>query len=256
MADALKIALVGDHDETLTAHRAIPLALALAARQAGIEILPTWLATDQVGDGQALAPFDGLWCVPGSPYRSMDGALTAIRFARESGLPFLGSCGGFQHAIVEYARNAMGWDDAEHAETAPKASRPVISLLACALVETQETLRPVAGTRLARAYGAEPVTEAYRCRYGLNPALAARLVGEPPGGAVRGQLCVAAANAAGEARAVELRGHPFFVATLFQPERLALAGRLPPLVRAFIDAAAAQRAARHAAPGAAGQEVA
>jgi len=67
------------------------------------------------------AGFDGFWCVPASPYRDIDGALRAIRFAREQRRPFLGTCGGFQHAVLEYARNVLGWADAEHGELAPNA---------------------------------------------------------------------------------------------------------------------------------------
>src|SRR5205809_607084 len=77
--------------------------------------------------------FHGIWCVPGSPYRSMDGALRANRFARENGRPFLGTCGGFQHAIIESLRNVAGLKHADHAESNPDAKMPVIVRLACSL---------------------------------------------------------------------------------------------------------------------------
>jgi CTP synthase (UTP-ammonia lyase) len=157
----------------------------------------------------------------------MAGALLAIRFARESGRPFLGTCGGFQHAVIEHARHVLGWPDAEHAETAPDAARPVISLLECTLVEATETIVLVPETQLRRAYACEAIVEGYRCRYGLNPALQGELTA--------GNLEIAARSQSGEIRALELRGHPFFVLTLFQPERAALRGVLPPLVRAFVD---------------------
>jgi CTP synthase (UTP-ammonia lyase) len=108
------------------------------------------IPTDTITRVEVVAGFDGLWCVPASPYRSMDGALTAIRFARERSRPFLGTCGGFQHAVIEYARNVLGWPDAEHAETSPDAARPVINELECALVEATETVTLFPGTRIAR----------------------------------------------------------------------------------------------------------
>ncbi|MDP1533645.1 MAG: hypothetical protein Q8L92_08710, partial [Rubrivivax sp.] len=83
MNTELRVGLVGDHDEAIPAHRAIPLALALAAADLGCAVRPTWLHTDTLIDPRALEGYDALWCVPGSPYRSMDGALRAIRFARE-----------------------------------------------------------------------------------------------------------------------------------------------------------------------------
>ena len=226
----LRIGLVGERNEAVVAHRAIPLALARAAESRGVDIEPAWLATDALAEPFDARAFAGLWCVPGSPYRSMDGALRAIRSARGQGVPFLGTCGGFQHALIEYARDVLGWADAEHAETAPGAARAVIAPLACALVEQRGSVHFAPGSRIARAYGTDAADEGYHCRYGVNPAFAAALL--------RGPLRATAHDAAGEVRAVELDGHPFFVATLFQPERAALEGRLPPLVGAFVDACA------------------
>jgi CTP synthase (UTP-ammonia lyase) len=239
MQATLRVGLVGDHDDGITAHRAIPLALKLASEAAGVGIDHVWLATETIADDALLAGFDALWCVPGSPYRDMDGALRAIRFARERRLPFLGTCGGFQHAVIEFARHVLGWADAEHAETTPEAARPVISLLACGLVEASETLRSVPGSRIARACG-ETFEEGYRCRYGLDPRFAAALTSGP--------LRASAFGPGGEVRAVELDEHPFFVATLFQPERQALSDRLPPLVGAMIrEAMALQTSLRETA---------
>lgn len=222
----LRIGLVGDRDDSITAHRAIPRALQLAADERQCALQASWLPTDQIPDRAALQGFDGLWCVPGSPYRDMDGALRAIRVAREAGVPFLGTCGGFQHAVIEFARHELGWTDADHAESSPEAERAVISLLECGLVEARETLNAVAGSRLAKAYGDAAFSEGYRCRYGLNPRFVTSLLD--------GGLRVAATGPAGDVRALELADHPFFVATLFQPERAALEGRTPPLVRAFV----------------------
>ena len=230
MRRPLQIGLIGDFDESVTAHRAIPLALRLAAEQLAQPLNAEWLATDALPDATRLARFDALWCVPASPYRSMDGALRGIRYAREQRVPFLGTCGGFQHAVIEYARHVLGWANAEHAETAPQAERAVINTLACSLVEVSDDVRLQPGSRIATAYGCERAYEGYRCRYGLNPAFAEPLT--------LGPLRATAHDAQGEVRAIELDGHPFFVCTLFQPERAALRGEVPPLVRSFIQAAA------------------
>jgi len=87
------------------------------------------------------------------------------------------------------------------------------------------------GSRLAHIYGRESVDEEYHCGYGFNELYADRLSSGP--------LKVAARDDAGSIRAVELDGHPFFIGTLFQPERAALRDRLPPLVKEFVAAAAA-----------------
>lgn len=222
------IALVGDYNPAVPAHQAIPMALQLAANALAVDIDHEWVPTEEITEVSCLAGYDALWCVPASPYRSMDGALRAIEFAREHMRPFLGTCGGFQHAVIEYARNVLGWADAEHAETAPDAARPVITPLACALVEVTGVVRFRPGSRIAAAYGVSEAVEGYHCSYGLNPEFRAELAGGP--------LRVTSEDEAGEARSVELDAHPFFVATLFQPERAALRGRLPPLVSAFVRA--------------------
>jgi CTP synthase (UTP-ammonia lyase) len=239
MPRSLKLALVGDYDPAVTAHQAIPLALRLAADQLGVGVDLHWMPTDAVNADDPLAGADAVWCVPASPYRSTDGALCVIRAAREDGRPFLGTCGGFQHVILEYARAILGWVDAEHGETAPDAAQQVITPLACALVEATDVVRFAPGSRLAVAYGALESHEGYRCRYGLNPAFARELTAGP--------LWATATDATGEVRAVELDGHPFFVATLFQPERAALVGTPPPLALALVRAAAASAASRAAA---------
>lgn len=234
MTPTIRIGLIGDYNATVPAHQAIPIALQLAGDALGLSVEFEWVPTEDILDASRVGSYHGLWCVPASPYRSMEGALLAIRFAREKGRPFLGTCAGFQHAIIEYARNVLGWADAEHAETAPDAVRPVIAPLACALVEATDSVRFSPGSRIASYYGCEESTEGYRCRYGLNPEFQATLVSGP--------LRAGAQDSTGEIRAVELADHPFFLATLFQPERAALKGQLPPLVAAFVRSSAAHAA--------------
>jgi CTP synthase (UTP-ammonia lyase) len=163
----------------------------------------------------------------------MDGALRAIRFAREQQRPFLGTCGGFQHAVLEFARNVLGWSDAKHGETSPDATRALLTPLTCSLVEAVDSIHLVEGSLIAKAYENAEIREGYRCRYGVNPEFERELLKQ--------QLHAVGHDSTGGLRAVELKDHPFFVATLFQPERAALKGILPPLVRALIEACARQQ---------------
>jgi CTP synthase (UTP-ammonia lyase) len=229
-----RISLVGDYDADVLAHQAIPRAIELSARRIGATVNLDWLPTDSIHDLNILESYHGIWCVPASPYRSMEGALLTIRYARENNIPFLGTCGGFQHALIEYARNVLGWEDADHAETAPWAERAVITPLACSRVEQSETLRLVPTSRMAEWYGRLDPHEGYHCSFGVNPAFRNALLAA--------NLREAATDGCGALRAVELEGHPFFVATLFQPERLALRDETPPIVAAFVRAAMDVRA--------------
>jgi CTP synthase (UTP-ammonia lyase) len=226
-----KIALVGDHSERHTAHRAIPLALELARARLGADISWEWVATRGISDrGQALAAFCAVWVVPASPYENPAGAFGAIRWAREGGLPFLGTCGGFQHAILEVARDVAGIADADTAETNPGGTSLVVTPLSCSMVEKTGGVHFAKGSLIGRAYGSESATEGYRCNYGINPAYRAAL--EAAG------MRFSAWDEAGDIRGGELASHPFFAGVLFQPERAALRGDMPPLVLAFVKAAA------------------
>jgi len=227
----MRIGLIGDRSAAVVAHRAIPVALQRAGEEHEVAVEPEWVPTEEATDAARLAPFDGLWCVPGSPYKSMAGALAAIRHARVDGVPFLGTCGGFQHALLEYAQNVLGWRDATHAETTPNAPRNVIAPLTCGLLEGEGLVHFVPGSKLAVAYAAPEASAEYLCRYGVNPDFRAALVAGP--------LREAATDEAGDLRGVELDGHPFFVATLFQPERAVLRGKRAPIVSAFVAACAA-----------------
>jgi len=221
------IALVGDYSPDVTAHRAIPQALELARTALGREVTWRWVHTREIrAAARDLADFAALWVVPASPYANMPGVLDAIQWARETGRPFLGTCGGFQHALIEYARHVAGLGAADHAETNAQGDVLVVAPLSCSLVEKAGKVHFTPGSRLRAAYGKDEATEGYHCNYGLNPAYRAAL--EAAG------LRFTAFDDAGGVRAAELPAHPFFVGTLFQPERAALRGEVPPLAKSLV----------------------
>jgi CTP synthase (UTP-ammonia lyase) len=224
-----RVALIGDYDASVIAHQAIPEALRLAGEDLGVEVEGIWLHTSLLRDPEKqLQDFEGVWCVPASPYANTEGVLEAIRYAREKLVPFLGTCGGFQHAILEYSRNVLALKTASHAETDPKGKTLVIAPLSCSLVEQSEDIALLDGTLIRAAYGVPNISEAYHCSYGINPEFEQQLFSGP--------LKVTARGASGEVRAFELAQHPFYVGTLFQSERRALKAEAPPLAIAFVDA--------------------
>lgn len=231
MKESLHIGLVGDFDPDVTAHIAIPRAITLASHHLAIQAEVAWLPTPSLEHDteKTLARFDGLWCVPASPYQSMEGALRAIRYARERDIPFLGTCGGSQHALIEYARNVLHFSEADHAETNSEAAMPLIAPLACSLVEASETILFKPGSRIAAIYGKSEVVEQYHCSYGLNPRYHDLFE--------QSNLRITGYDKRGEARAFELKGHTFYIATLYQPERSALADVTHPLIVAYLQTA-------------------
>ncbi len=230
MSNLIRIALIGDYSPDVPAHTAIPRAIELAANDLGCAFEMTWMQTDSLElcnqQPHVLDPYDGIWCVPGSPYASMDGALHAITFARQHPLPFLGTCGGSQHALIEYARNVLGLAEADHAESNPASELPLIAPLSCALVEVSESIKLIPGTRIAQLYGKDEIRERYHCSFG--PSLQYQHLFDD------GKMRIAGLDDDGQARAFELTTHPFYMLTLFQPERSAATNVVHPLIRAFV----------------------
>jgi CTP synthase (UTP-ammonia lyase) len=94
MEQEVRVGIIGDFDPHLRYHIATNEALGHAANALGISLTPSWIPTQSLSKrsvGATLNPFHALWCAPGSPYKSMDGALQAIQFARERGWPFMGT---------------------------------------------------------------------------------------------------------------------------------------------------------------------
>jgi CTP synthase (UTP-ammonia lyase) len=144
-------------------------------------------------------------------------------------VPTLGTCGGFQHMVLEYARNVLGFEDAAHAEYDPDASRLFLMPLACSPAGKALPITLEPGTRAAELYGATEVVEQHYCSFGINPGYREPLVD--------GGLRVAGVDADGDFRVLELPGHPFYVATLFVPQMRSTPDRPHPLVTGFLEAA-------------------
>jgi CTP synthase (UTP-ammonia lyase) len=229
-----RIALVGDRSANVRAHARIPVIIDALLGREGIALDPYWIATPDVGECD-LSGFDAIWLAPGSPYASADGAFAAVRTAREQGIPFLGTCGGFQHALIEYARDVCGLPGVENAEVAPDAAEQLIVPLECSLKGHEEAVMVVPGTLAAKISGAGRRTERYHCNYGLNPAYLEALTS--------GGLRFSGFDDGGQVRIAELPGHPFFLCTLFQPELSGDGTQPHPVIRAFA-AAAAERVPR------------
>ncbi|MCL5028994.1 MAG: hypothetical protein M1480_08250 [Bacteroidetes bacterium] len=229
----LTIALIGDHNENILAHKAIPLAIDLASNSLGILTEIQWISTDEI-DPNTLGNFDAIWCVPGSPYKSMNGALSAIQFARENNIPFLGTCGGYQHAALEYARNVLGYRQADNSEVNPDTEMPLISALVCKLIEKKDAILLRPNSITAFLYQSNKVEEDYHCCFGVNPKYVPLYDGS--------NMRFTGNDEAGEPRVLEIVEHPYFIGTAFQPERSAFKGETHPLVVGFLKAAAARNA--------------
>ncbi len=221
----MKVIALGDRDASYLTHREIDAALELFPD----DVERAWVSTDS-SEALQLDVADGVWLLPGTPYRDDAAAYRAIRHCLDTGTAFLGTCGGFQYACVELARCLAGVE-AAHAETDPDAPELVVEPLRCSLYGETRLVRPVAGTRLAAICGSESFEGFHFCGYGVADAVAKRL-------AAAGVVISALGDDVG-VEGIELPEHPFFIATAFQPQVGASeTGQLHPLLTAFISAAA------------------
>lgn len=223
-----RVALVGDRSSVVEAHGRIPSLLAASTAADAEPLEPYWLPSAAIASPGDVEGFDGIWITPGSPYERTDGVLAAVTAARTGGIPLLGTCGGFQHLLLEFARNVCGLSTVDHAEIHPDAEDLLIVPLACSLFGEEATVDIAEGTLAARVMGAGPSPERYFCRYGLSPSYERAITDAG--------LVVSGRDEGGDARVVELPGHPFFLGSLFQPELSSDPAWVHPLIGAFADA--------------------
>ena len=243
MSDAVRIGILGDFNADFRSHHATNDSLQHAAKKLDMKVESEWLPTPSLSAPDAekkLETFDGLWASPGSPYKSFDGMLKGIEFARRRDWPFLGTCGGFQYAFIEFARNVLNIKDADTAENNSGSKNVVIYPVACAVPDRKNNapklsgavpeikLRP--GSYLQSFYNKDTVTEEFFCNFEINPDFewTTMEAGFP----------VVARGPEGEIRAIESPTHRFYVATLFQPQLSSAEKRPHPLILAFVQAAA------------------
>jgi len=229
-----RIGIIGEFNPNNPTHLATNEALAHGFARHGIKPAIEWLPTNQTFD---LNQFDGFWCSPGSPYLSLDGALQMIHWARLERKPFIGTCAGFQHAVLEFARNALGINSGMHAEYDPDASNLIVTPLTCSLVGQRLAIQLKPGSRAASFYEATEIVESYYCNFGLNPKYREPL--ESAGLVISGwddtEVSASADPRTAEARVIELPDHPFFLATLYVPQTASTPERPHPLIAAFCE---------------------
>lgn len=236
------VALVGKYIQLHDAYLSVVEALKHGGIYARTTVHIKWVDSETVTKDNVadiLGDVDGVLVPGGFGSRGIEGKITAIQYARENQIPFLGLCLGMQLAIVEYARNVIGYSDAHTVEFDPDTTHPVIALMPDqnGIVDIGGTLRLgsypciLAKDSLAyQLYGTETIHERHRHRYEVNndfrDALVAgglRLSGISPDGRIV-EMC-------------EIPSHPFFVATQAHPEFKSRPNRPHPLFKGFVESA-------------------
>jgi CTP synthase (UTP-ammonia lyase) len=160
----------------------------------------------------------------------MAAALEIIKYARVNNIPIIGTCGGFQHMAIEFARNVMGIKDATHAEYDPYASNLVVTPLSCSVKGKKLEIRLIDKDSITcNIFNAPAIEEQYYCNFGLDQHYQQEI--DSHGFKITG------IDDDGEARILELTDHRFFIATLFVPQDNSTFEKPHPLVTAFIKVA-------------------
>jgi CTP synthase len=241
--ERVRIAVVGKYTELVDSYKSVHEALVHGgiANDVGVDI--SWLSSDMFTSRERVAELlrdtHALLVPGGFGVRGVDGMVEAIRYARETSLPFFGICLGLQTAIIEFARNVVRLDDSHSSEFAPECENPVISIM-----ESQQHVTDMGGTmrlgkypcrlsrgsRAAEIYGVPEVSERHRHRYEVSNAYrdafveqGLRLSGLSPDGSL--------------VEIIELPDHPWFVGVQFHPELQSRPNRPHPLFAAFVAAA-------------------
>jgi CTP synthase len=244
-----EIAIVGKYTHVRDAYKSVVEALIHAGAANDARVHMRWVESSDLESPAAiakLADVDGILVPGGFGERGIEGKIAAVRHARETSVPYFGLCLGMQVATIEFARNVVGWADANSSEFDPQSEHKVIDLLAdqAGVTDKGGTMRLGAyrcalrdGSLAARAYGRPEVEERHRHRYELNNKYAQQLTS-------RGMMLSGKCVGRELVEIVELPDHPWFLAVQFHPELRSRPQDPHPLFRDFVRAALERRTAR------------
>jgi CTP synthase len=240
--DPVRIALVGKYVQLEDAYLSVVEALRHSGFQHGRAVAIDWVDSETLDDAEVrlrLEEADGILIPGGFGVRGIEGKIAASRMARELKIPYLGVCLGMQMAVADFARHVVGMDGANSTEFDPETPYPVIDLLP----EQKEindmggTMRlgadPIKlheGTKAREIYGEAVIYERHRHRYEVNNFLRKRLESE-------GLIISGTSPDERLVEIIELRDHPYFVASQYHPEFKSRPQRPAPLFREFVRAA-------------------
>ncbi|MBS1262886.1 MAG: CTP synthase [Methanonatronarchaeales archaeon] len=246
--EELRVAVVGKYVQLEDSYHSIVESLKHAGAVCGASLEILWVDAERIegtlsGEDEydyeeILEEADGVLVPGGFGSRGSGGKIEAIRYARESGKPFLGLCLGFQLAVIEFARNVLGLDGAHSTELEPGTPEPVIDVLpeqaevddmggTMRLGDQRTIVMP--GSLANDLYGSSEVVERHRHRYEVNPRYIAQLE-------IAGMKFTGKDETARRMEILELEGHPFFVGTQYHPEFTSRPGKPNPVFLGFVSA--------------------
>lgn len=221
------IGIIGEFNSASKSHTALNQSLRWLKKDFNFEF--EWIDTLKVEKqgNQILKNLSGIWSASGSPFKSLNGSLLAIKYARTHNIPHLGTCGGFQHSIIEFARNVLGITEAQHEKYDKHAPFLFISKLVCSLAGKTMSIKIKEGSKAFECYKSENSTEDYYCNFGINPIFKDKLICS--------DLLISGIDQNGEIRIIEIPKNDFFLATLFVPQSRSTEYHPHPIIKSYIE---------------------
>lgn len=227
----LSVTFLGNLNQDRPAQRSVLPALAHSAAGLGCELDVRCI--NPLDTTPRIQPSDAFFVGTGAPDEPTANILRHIQYAREHNVPCIGTCGGSQRMIMEFAQNVLRLENIEHAELDPEAQDPLFTPLACSLKGQRAPIELIEHSQMRHWYGQNTVEEEHYCAYGLNEQYLPAI--EQAG------LKVAGRSLDGEIRALELTGHPFFLATAYVPQVSSSPKAPHLLITAWLNAAISHR---------------
>lgn len=238
----INVGLVGKYVELKDSYKSISEAFIHAGVANSCRVNVKWIHSEKLTKANInaeLGDLDGILVAPGFGSRGISGKIDAVRYARENKIPFFGICLGMQCAVIEFARNVLGMEDAHTTEIAEDSKFPVISMM-----EEQKSIANMGGTmrlgaykcelkpnsKAALAYNSDIISERHRHRYEFNNDYLEQFE-------KNGMIATGKNPETGLVEVVEIPSHPWFVGAQFHPEYKSTVANPHPLFVAFINAA-------------------
>jgi CTP synthase len=237
----ITIAICGKYVSLPDAYKSIMESFVHAGIENDVKVKLKWVNTEEIIPGTEkdhLSDVSGILVPGGFGERGIEGKLNTVNYARTKGIPFLGICLGLQCAVIEFARNVVGWKEAHSAEFDSDTPYPVIDIMEEQKKVTQKggTMRLgsydcklIKNTKSYEAYGSDLISERHRHRYEVNNMYRDKIVEEG--------MVISGISPDGKlVEMIELPDHPWFVGCQFHPELKSRATRAHPLFREFVKA--------------------
>jgi CTP synthase len=238
----VEIGLIGKYVELKDSYKSITESFIHAGVANEVEVKVRWIHSEHLTPKNATElckGLDGILVAPGFGERGFEGKVATVQYAREHKIPYFGICYGMQAAVIEYARNVLGWSDASTTEVHPDSTKPVIALMdeQMHITDMGGTMRLGAqkcsleeGSKAFEAYGEKTISERHRHRYEFNNEYKEELVAAG--------LHTSGINPdSGLVEVIEVQDHPFFIGVQYHPEYKSTVLNPHPLFVSFVKAA-------------------